>query len=292
MKTLTVFTPSFNRAHLLPRLYKSLCNQTNKDFEWMIIDDGSHDCTEALVKQWIHERIVVIRYFYQENQGMHGAHNTAYQYIQTVLNTCIDSDDYMPINAVQLILAKWYKMNQQKYAGIIGLDGIHNQTTILGTSFNTEETTLEDFYLKGGKGDKKLVYRTEIIKKYPEYPIFKGENYVGLGYKYLLIDKDYKLATLNEKLVIVDYQPTGSSNTMLKQYLLNPKGFEFIRIQSMIYSKSHKRKFIEAIHFVSTSLILKQFNVLKRSPKKLITFLAAPFGVLLYLYIKVKVKNK
>lgn len=291
MKTLTVFTPAFNRANLLPRLYESLCNQTNSDFDWLIIDDGSSDNTKELIHQWILEDKITITYIYQLNQGMHGAHNTAYKNITTVLNTCIDSDDYMPNDAVELILNKWKAIDQNKFAGIIGLDSLISGG-ILGTKFTADTTTLEDFYLNGGTGDKKLVYRTEIITKYPEYPLFEGEKYVGLGTKYLFVDKDFQMATLNKVLVIVDYQPTGSSNTMFYQYLKYPKGFSYNRIITMKYSKSTKRKFIEAIHYISSCIILKKVNFLKDSPQKALTILAVPFGIALYLIIQFKTRKK
>ena len=290
MKKLTIFTPAFNRAHLLPRLYESLCNQTCQDFDWLVVDDGSSDDTKALVSGWITENKIPITYIYQQNQGMHGAHNTAYRNIKATLNTCIDSDDYMPLNGVALILSKWETIDQKKYAGIIGLDALESGA-ILGSKFTTEFTTLEDFYNNGGTGDKKLVYRTEIITKYPEYPIFEGERYVGLGTKYLFVDKDYQMATLNEVLVIVDYQPTGSSNTMFYQYMKYPKGFIYNRITTMRYSKSTKRKFIEAIHYISSCIILKRSNFLKDSSEKLLTLLAVPFGVALYLLIRFKTRK-
>jgi glycosyltransferase involved in cell wall biosynthesis len=290
MKTLTIFTPAFNRAHLLPRLYESLCNQTCQDFDWLVVDDGSSDDTKSLISSWIAENKIPITYIYQENQGMHGAHNTAYRAIKATLNTCIDSDDYMPLNGVALILSKWETIDQKKYAGLIGLDALESGV-ILGSKFTTEFTTLEDFYNNGGTGDKKLVYRTEIITKYPEYPIFEGERYVGLGTKYLFVDKDYQMATLNEVLVIVDYQPTGSSNTMFYQYMKYPKGFIYNRITTMRYSKSTKRKFIEAIHYISSCIILKRSNFLKDSSEKLLTLLAVPFGVALYLLIRFKTRK-
>jgi len=290
MKTLTVFTPAFNRAHLLTRLYESLCNQTCQDFNWLIVDDGSTDGTKALVSKWIAENKIPIAYIYQENQGMHGAHNTAYKNIATPLNTCIDSDDYMPLNGVELILSKWNAIDQKKYAGIIGLDALESGA-ILGSKFTTDYTTLEDFYLNGGSGDKKLVYRTDIITSYPEYPIFEGERYVGLGTKYLFVDKDYEMATLNEVLVIVDYQPTGSSNTMFYQYMKYPKGFIYNRITTMKYSKSTKRKFIECIHYISSCIIVKRLTFLKDSPEKILTILAIPFGIALYLLIRFKTRK-
>ena len=110
MATLTIFTPTYNRAHTLHLGYEALKKQTCKDFVWLIVDDGSTDNTRELVQGWMnHEKGFKIRYVYQENQGMHGAHNTAYRLIDTELNTCIDSDDYMPDDAVEKIVTFWEK---------------------------------------------------------------------------------------------------------------------------------------------------------------------------------------
>lgn len=291
--TLTIFTPAYNRAHTIHRTYESLCRQTCKDFEWLIIDDGSTDNTNDLVQSWIKENIIPIRYIYQENQGMHGAHNTAYHNITTELNTCIDSDDYMPDNAVEQIVTLWKEKGSTKYAGIIGLDQ-DIQGNIIGTSFadDMKETTLTGFYALGGKGDKKQVYRTDVINSYPDYPIFPGEKYVGLIYKYMLIDQDYPLLTLNKSLVIVDYQLDGSSFGMYRQYWNNPKGFAFLRKTEMVLTKSWKRRFMCCIHYVSSSIRTRNKNFLKESPKKMDTFLAIPFGILLYAFIRYQIKRR
>ena len=103
-KILTVFTPTYNRAYILPKCYESLTKQTCKEFVWVIIDDGSTDDTAELVKKWIEEDKIEIRYYYQDNKGMHGAHNKAYEVIDTELNVCIDSDDYMTDDAVEIIV--------------------------------------------------------------------------------------------------------------------------------------------------------------------------------------------
>ena len=134
MKTLTIFTPAYNRAHTIGRTYESLCRQTCKDFEWLVIDDGSSDNTRALVEGWIKEDKIPVRYIYQQNQGMHGAHNTAYRNIATELNTCIDSDDYMPDDAVEKIVTFWKQYGSDRYAGIIGLDQTMDGK-IIGTKF-------------------------------------------------------------------------------------------------------------------------------------------------------------
>lgn len=292
MKTLTIFTPTYNRAHTLVRTFQSLCKQTCADFEWLIIDDGSTDNTAEIVNQWIVEANFTIRYIYQNNQGMHGAHNTAYNNIKTPLNTCIDSDDYLPADAVEKIINFWNKYGSEKYAGLIGLDYDINGK-IIGTRFpnSIKETTLTEFYLSGGKGDKKMVYRTDIIRQYPEYPLFEGERYVGLAYKYMLIDQDYKLLTLNEPLVIVEYQPDGSSNSMYSQYWNNPKGFAFYRKTEMVVSPSIKRRWMSCIHYVSSSIIANNMLFLKESPKKFLTLLSIIPGILLYLFIRYKVHN-
>ena len=290
--TLTVLTPAYNRAHTIGRTYESLCRQTCKDFEWLVVDDGSTDNTKELVEGWIKENKIPIRYIYQQNQGMHGAHNTAYANITTELNTCIDSDDFMPDDAVENIVSFWKENGSDKYAGIIGLDQMESGE-IIGTDFPDDivETTLQDFYLKGGKGDKKLVYRTDVITKYPPYPLFEGERYVGLAYKYMLIDQDYTLLTLNKPLVTVEYQADGSSYNMFKQYWRNPKGFAFYRKAEMVTTKSLKRKLMVCIHYVSSSIICKNWNFIQESPEKLLTILAIPAGILLYYKIKRSVKN-
>lgn len=292
MATLTVFTPAYNRAHTIGRTYESLCRQTCKDFEWLVVDDGSSDNTRELVEGWIAEGKIPIRYIYQQNQGMHGAHNTAYRNINTLLNTCIDSDDCMPDDAVEKILACWKEHGCDKVAGLIGLD-VTEDGNVIGTRFpeGMKTTTLQGFYQAGGKGDKKLVYRTDVINRYPEYPLFEGERYVGLAYKYMLIDQDFELIAINEPLVIVEYQQDGSSFNMFNQYWKNPKGFAFFRKAEMMTTRSLKRKLKVCTHYVSSSIISKNHRFLQESPEKLLTLLCIPAGVMLYWMIKYKVKH-
>ncbi len=292
MKTLTIFTPTYNRAHTLVRTYQSLCHQTCKDFEWLIIDDGSIDNTSDIVKIWITEADFKIKYIYQENQGMHGAHNTAYKNITTELNTCIDSDDYMPEDAVENIIMFWRKHKCEKYAGFVGLD-INTMGNIIGSKFTTTEITLTEFYDKGGKGDKKIVYRTDIIKQYPEYPVFDGEKYVSLASKYFLIDQDYKLLTLNIPLVVVEYQDDGSSRNMYSQYFRNPQGFIYDRKLVLSHKLTIRKELKYCIHYISSKIIAnEQKSILKDSPRKFTTFLMIPFGYLLYFYLKINYHNE
>ena len=250
MATLTVFTPAYNRAHTLPRTYESLLAQSCKDFVWLIVDDGSRDNTGELVRVWQEQdNGFEIRYIYKENGGMHTAHNTAYEIIDTELNTCIDSDDCIAPGAVEKILGKWEQVRDRGYAGIIALDS-DMEGNIIGQGFpeGLTETTLMGYYAAGGSGDKKLIYRTDVINSYPPYPVFEGERYVALAYKYRLIDQDHKLAVLNEVVCNVDYQPDGHSTAMFREYVRSPKGFAFWRKTCMQYPESPKRLMVDCIH--------------------------------------------
>lgn len=289
---ITVFTPAYNRAYTLHLCYESLVRQTCKNFKWLIIDDGSTDNTKELVDSWMQkDNGFKIKYIYKENGGMHTAHNVAYENIDTELNVCIDSDDYMPDNAIEKIVDKWNTSKNEKYAGIVALD-VYNNEEIIGKKLpNRQSIKLSDYYSNGGKGDKKLIYRTEVINKYPQYPVFEGEKYVSLGYKYLLIDQDYDLLILNEPVCVVEYMEDGSSKNMYKQYLKNPQGFAFLRKVHMKYDKTLKRKFITCVHYVSSSFILKNKKFLKESPAKLMTMISIPFGFVLYKLIIFKCKE-
>jgi glycosyltransferase involved in cell wall biosynthesis len=292
MKTLTVFTPTYNRAYCLHQLYESLSRQTSKDFEWLIIDDGSTDHTKELVESWIKEGKVKIQYVYKENGGMHTGHNKAYELIETELNVCIDSDDYMPVDAVENIIFLWLKFGSKNYAGIIGLN-VTKAGKVIGTSFPEELKVSKYSHLStkyGVVGDKKIIYRSDVVKKYPPYPSFDGENFVPL-YLPIVIDKDFNLLVFNEVFCVVEYLDDGSTLNIYNQYFKHPKGFKHLRKIEMIYYTIKLNKFKSAIHFISTKLILKEFDFISDSPNKRYTFLAIPFGFLWYVTLQFK-KNK
>lgn len=283
MATLTVFTPAYNRAHTLGRTYASLCAQTCKDFVWLIVDDGSEDETAELVQSWQQQdNGFAIEYIRKENGGMHTAHNVAYENIHTELNTCIDSDDRMPPNAVEQILRKWAQVKDQGYAGLIALDADFDGN-VIGKGFpeGMEETTLSGYYAGVGLGDKKLVYRTDVINSYPAYPVFEGEKYVALAYKYRLIDQQYKLAVLDQVVCEVEYQADGHSTGMWREYLRSPRGFAAWRKVCMQYPESHKRLIVDCIHYVSSSILAGNRCFIEESPRKVLTVLCAPAGALL-----------
>lgn len=293
MKTLTIFTPTYNRAYCLHQLYNSLLNQTNQDFIWLIIDDGSTDDTKQLVDSWKFENKISIEYIFQENKGMHSGHNTAYDNIKTELNVCIDSDDFMPNDAVENILSIWNTTNDKpNIAGIIGLDSYKNGE-IVGTKIpeNISRSGLSQLYSNHGvSGDKKIVLRTDIVNTFPRYPIFKGEKFVPLGSLYIMIDQKYQCICLNKVLCIVEYLPDGSSRNIFSQYKKHPNGFRYSRIIEMEYSHSSFYTFTRAMHFISSSIFARK-NFFEGNPKPIITFFAIPFGLLLHIYILFKIKK-
>ena len=239
---MTIFTPTYNRAHTIGRTYESLKKQNCKEFIWLIIDDGSTDNTSKLVEQWKNESCgFEIRYIYKENGGMHTAHNIAYENIDTELNMCIDSDDCVAEGAVKKILDKWEKIKNEDYAGIIGLDS-DMQGEIIGKDFPKDlvDTTLNAYYANGGSGD---------------------------------------------------YQQNGSSATMWKQYVKNPKGFAFWRKVSMQYPESKKRLWVDCTHYVSNSIMAGNRHFIIESPRKGLTIMSIPSGIVLYFVTRYKARK-
>jgi hypothetical protein len=218
---------------------------------------------------------------------MHGAHNTAYELIDTELNVCIDSDDYMACDAVEKIVSFWRRHGSREYAGIIGLDATPDGT-VLGTRLPEHVSAAKLTDLHGRykvKGDKKLVYRTELTRSCPPYPIAPGEKYCPLSYKYVLIDQMHPLLLMNEVLCHVEYLADGSSMNMIHQYRRNPRGFSAFRKVAMQYAPTYKDKLRESMHYVSSSLISGNRKFVSESPCKWTTLLAVPCGYLLYRYI-------
>ena len=295
MKQLTIFTPTFNRAHLLPRLYESLKNQTIKDFVWMIIDDGSSDDTQSLVEQWQQENLIEIQYFYKKNGGMHTAHNLAYQKIETELNVCIDSDDAMPVNAVKDILDCWKSLgeNSTSYSGIIALDSDTNGN-LLGKELpeNMKSGSYNDiFYKYKMTGDKKFVLRTKAVRNYPLYPEFEGEKLVPLGILYMMMGAKQHFAFLNKVLCVVEYQEQGSTNTIFKQYFQSPHGFMYARKMKLKYRSNLIEKIKNIIHLSTSVLILKNLRKpCENNSYAIFVILALPLGLLNYFFLKSKSK--
>ncbi len=296
MVPITVFTPAYNRADLLKRCYESMCRQTNKNFIWMIIDDGSTDNTKEVVDLWmLNNNGFEIQYYYKENGGLHTAYNEAIEHIDTELCVCIDSDDYMPDNAVEIILDFWKKNGSNEYAGIVGLDyTIDNH--VIGDllpdkkSINLINLLIGKYHIHNG--DRTNVVRTELYKKVAPMISFKGERNFSPHYMHLQISKNYDFLVLNKNLRYVEYQADGMSNSIFKQYLNSPNSFiETRKLYLSLPGISWKFKLRQSIHLVSSGIIAnKMMEVLKYIPSFGMTVLAVPCGLLLSKYIRIKAK--
>lgn len=291
---LTVFTPAYNRADLLTRCYESMCKQTNKNFIWMIVDDGSTDNTREISESWVkNTKDFQVIYIYKENGGLHTAYNTAIANIDTELCVCIDSDDFMPDNAVGLILDFWKKNGSDKYAGIVGLDFNMDGNVIGDMLPDIKSVNLIGLFT--GKynivnGDRTNVVRTELYKKYAPMKVFKGEKNFNPHYMHLQISQEYDFLVLNENLRFVDYQETGMSNSMLKQYRSSPNSFAEIRKLYLSFEDtSFKFKIKHSIHLASSCILAKKtMSSVKDNPYKLLSVIALPFGFALSLIVRCK----
>lgn len=295
-KTLTVFTPTYNRAHLLRRLYESLVTQTSRDFEWLVIDDGSTDFTRQLVNGFIREGRIPIRYIYQENGGLHTGYNTAYANISTELCVCIDSDDFMPEEAVETIVRTWQEKGSDHYAGIIGLDLLLETMEPIGGPFpdGLDEVFFPDLRIRHlHTGDTKPVTRTDLMRKVAPQTGFEGEKNFNPVYMLLQVTDTMPMIVVNKPLCIVEYQAGSESMSasIFRQYVDSPRSFAKLRSLEMTLHRSTMLNTLRsAIHYVSSCLLAGDSHWLRNSPRKGITLLAAPAGWILSKYIRHRAK--
>ena len=292
-KRITVFTPTYNRAHLLHSCYESLLRQSNQLFKWLIIDDGSTDNTREVVEKWIAEKEIEIKYIYKENGGLHTGYNTAIESMDTELSICIDSDDWLPDNAIELILSVWDKNKSDDLAGLIGLDYTADGRIIGDVLPNGEK--IEPIKLlasKNKRGDKKYVVRTSVYKEVAPMPVFAGEKNFNPHYMILKLSAKYKFLAVNQPLCIVDYQEDGMSANIFKQYINSPKSFAELRRMIMDLPNVPFQYLCKTtIHYISSSIIAGNKGYIRKSPRRLLTVLLWPVGYLLSGYIK-KNENK
>lgn len=296
---ITIFTPTYNRKELLVRCYESLKRQTNKNFVWIVVDDGSEDNTQELVEQWIEkENQFVIQYYYKNNGGLHTAYNLAIEKIETELSVCIDSDDYMPEDAIEKIINFWEKHGSNKYAGVTGLDFDAKTNTCIGGSYPEHIKSINLIDVLIGKypevyGDKKHIVRTELYKSVAPLESIENEKNFNPHYMHLEISKEYDFLILNENLCYVDYQDTGMTNNILRQYYNSPNSFAEIRLLYLsFYHLPLKFKIRNCIHYNSSCIIAKRKKYIRKCPFRIITILTFPLGFLLSIYIKLKNKKR
>ena len=295
-RRLTIFTPTYNRAHTIGRTYQSLCRQSSKEFDWLIVDDGSTDHTASIVEEWLSENKITIRYVYKENGGLYTGYNIAYSLIESELCVCVDSDDYMPDDAVEKILKCWTERGGEQYAGLIGLD-FHLDGTPIGGPFpvGLEEVWFMDLYIKKlHLGDVKPVLRTSLMKTVAPMVGFEGEKNFNPVYMMMQVCDRYPILMLNENLCFVDYQIGADSMSagIWKQYMNSPRSFQKQRILEMqLKHNSWGNRIRVAIHYVACGMIAHDRSWLRKSPMKWLTLLVSPMGAVLYLLILYKSRS-
>ena len=284
--TLTVFTPTYNRAELLRRSYEALCRQTSKDFCWLIIDDGSTDNTKDVVDSWKRENIIPITYAYKENGGLHTGYNKAIELMNTELCVCIDSDDWMPDNAVEIILSTWHSRDSDNVAGIVGLDYSGN-SPLGGFLPKIKCCHIYNLVFKyHHDSDKKIVIRVDLFKQVAPQPTYNGEKNFNPVLMISKIDLEYEWLILNKNLCYVDYQPEGMANNIFRQYFNSPNSFAALRIENFKFPNTTLLyKIKQYVHLGSSACLAKNLGWLHKAPYPTIAYMLLPVGFILSLYI-------
>lgn len=221
---ITIFTPTYNRANVIIGLYTSLVRQTCKEFEWIVVDDGSIDNTEKIIKTFIQENVIKILYIKQVNGGKHRAINRGIKEAKGELFFIVDSDDYITDNALERITFHYDKIKKDKsFAGVCGVKAHLNGEKVGGEEkWSINDCNSLDFRFKyKSKGDMAEVYRTEILRAYP-FPDYNDEKYCAESLIWNRIAKNYKMRYFYEKIYICDYLPDGLSNNSINNRIKSP----------------------------------------------------------------------
>lgn len=304
MVTLTIFTPSYNRADLLNRGFEALCNQTSHDFKWMIVDDGSIDETRSTVLSWLSSESIIdtkngfighpydfpwleIRYEYKQNGGLHTGYNTAIALMDTEICVCIDSDDYMPPDGVEICVTEWRKHRNKSIAGLVGYDYTISGKRLGGKM--EDGRIIHYVQLKQNRlyqADNKIVMRVDLLKRVAPQPSFPGERNFNPIWMILKIDQMYPFVMLDKTLCIVDYQETGMAANIINQYFDSPRSFvELRRLYVRLKFTTLTWRIRHYIHLVADSIIAK-INPFKLGVNNVAIIALSPFGLLLYFYLK------
>lgn len=286
MKLLTVFTPTYNRENTLKRVYDSLVNQTNSNFEWLIIDDGSTDNTEELVKGWINEDKITINFIKQTNSGKAKSINKSLRFTKTPLWVCLDSDDYFTKTAVEIILTNYDSIKYNDYVcGMIALRSNEKGEPMNGKeipNFLKYTTQSHLRYNLNIKPEYAQVYKVSILKKYL-YPEIPSENYFPLSYIADQLDQTYKLLVIQEPIMVIEYQDDGITKNNTRHVIKNPIGQTIFRHQQIQYSANFLMKLKAAIVYNSASMLSKKRYSFEKLSDKLIVILTYPFGIMDYI---------
>lgn len=213
----TVFTPTYNRAHTLSRVYSSLVHQTFRSFEWLVVDDGSSDDTKSQIQDWINEADFEIRYIFQENQGKHIAFNTGVQAAKGELFLPLDSDDAALPTTLEIFSKTWESIPlglRSNFSGVTGIC-VDEQGQVVGDLFPQspfDSESAEILYKYKVSGEKWGFQRTDILKNF-SFPVIAGENFVPEGIVWAAIGRRYKTRYINDP-VRVYFMDSGVGNRL------------------------------------------------------------------------------
>lgn len=234
---ITIFTPTYNRAYRLPNLYKSLQEQTCKDFEWLVVDDGSTDNTSELFEKWqTEDNSFPIRYFKQPNGGKHRAINHGVKEAKGEYFFIVDSDDVLTNDAVEQITRLVPEANASpEICGMCFRCKNIRTDEIIGSPFPNDgmlASSLEWVYKYKIDGDKSEVVNTAILRRYP-FPEFEGENFVPEALIWNRIADSYRMICKNEGIYLCEYLPDGLSMGFNSNLRRNPNGFGLFYCETM-----------------------------------------------------------
>lgn len=221
---ITVFTPTYNRANLLPRLYGSLCRQKFSDFEWVIVNDGSTDDTDSVVDGFIKDNRLSIIYITKENGGKHRAINKGLEIAKGELFFIADSDDYLTNDSLEIVASEYAKVcKDNRFCGIAGLDA-KIDGGIIGSGLPMDSidcNALDIRYKYNVSGDLKEVFRTAILRKFT-FPEIEGERFCPEALVWNRIAKEYTLHYINRPIYVAEYQEGGITAGMTKVRMNSP----------------------------------------------------------------------
>lgn len=224
---ISIITATYNREKLLSRLYESLCEQTCKDFEWIIIDDGSVDNTEKLIKSYIYEELLDITYIKKSNGGKHTAMNKGTEIAKYEFSFFVDSDDYLPENSIETICDKIALIETYpNYANICGICGdkqdIQKNAIKSGLKNEFLGNYLDFRYELKIKGDKAEVFKTDILRKF-KFPEFEGEKFCPEALIWNRIALYYDMLFIKETIYFCEYQDEGLTSKIYEIRKKSPK---------------------------------------------------------------------
>lgn len=274
----TIFTPTYNRAELIVRLYDSICRQDCTDFEWLIVDDGSTDNTDEEVKAWQAKATFPIRYYKQPNGGKYRAFNRALELAEGELFFTVDSDDYLPDNAIATIISKADLLKGDDIIGLMTLKA-YPDGNIIGKPYSEgiQPMTSYQLELSGNGGERSIVLKTDLARKYP-FPDCGDEKFVTESVVY---DR-YALAGLkyvvtNDILTICEYQPEGLSSNPHKLMISNPTGYVYYYAQRINLAGSAREALPAIIRYHAFRLMAKRNNI-RPCKHKILTAALRPVG--------------